>query len=179
MAFEIRIVCQSGAFGSESTGHYFSINTAVVSPMSRGFVKLNTSDPLDSPLINPGLLSSDFDLLAVREGIKMAQKFVTAPVWKGYIIEQTPALANATTDAELEEWIRNTASTSSHLVGSAGMSARDAGYGVVDPDLLLKGAVGLRIIDASVLPIVPSAHTQAATYAFAERGSDLIQEAWL
>ncbi|KAF8218301.1 aryl-alcohol oxidase-like protein [Mycena galopus ATCC 62051] len=169
----------SGAFGSESTGHYFSINTAVVSPMSRGFIKLNTSDPLDSPLINPGLLSSDFDLLAVREGIKMAQRFVTAPVWKGYIIEQTPALANATTDAELEEWIRNTASTSSHLVGSAGMSARDAGYGVVDPDLLLKGAVGLRIIDASVLPIVPSAHTQAATYAFAERGSDLIQEAWL
>jgi choline dehydrogenase-like flavoprotein len=58
------------------------------------------------------------------------------------------------------------------------MSARKAGYGVVNPDLLVKGARGLRVIDASVFPYVPSAHTQAATYVIAERGSDLIKAAW-
>lgn len=87
----------------------------------------------------------------MREGIKMTRKFLTAPAWKGYILAETPALANATTNAALEQFIRNTAGTSSHLVGSAGMSARDADYGVVDPDLRVKGASGLRIIDASVL----------------------------
>ncbi|TFK37486.1 glucose-methanol-choline oxidoreductase [Crucibulum laeve] len=58
------------------------------------------------------------------------------------------------------------------------MSARDANYGVVDPDLLVKGVEGLRIVDASILPIVPAAHTQAATYAIAERAADLIKETW-
>ncbi|KAJ7026999.1 alcohol oxidase [Mycena alexandri] len=170
-----------GGFGSTGSqpGNFFSINVAVVSPMSRGSIKLNASDPSGPPLIDPGLLRSDFDVLAMREGIKMAKKFVTAPVWKGYILEETPALANATTDAALETFIRNTAGTSSHLVGSAGMSARDADYGVVDPDLRLKGASGLRIVDASVLPIVPSAHTQAAVYVVAERGADLIKAAWV
>ncbi|KAJ6551630.1 aryl-alcohol oxidase-like protein [Mycena capillaripes] len=174
----IELKFMSGSFGGVQPGHFFSINTAVVSPMSRGSVKLNSSDPLGPPLIDPGLLRSDFDVLAMREGIKMARKFVTAPVWKSYILEEHPDLANATTDSALEEYIRNTGGTSSHLVGSAAMSARDAGYGVVNPDLLLKGATGLRIIDASVLPIVPSAHTQAATYVVAERGSDLIKEFW-
>ncbi|KAJ6460927.1 alcohol oxidase [Mycena sanguinolenta] len=169
----------AGAFAVAQPGHFFSINAAVVSPMSRGTIKLNSSNPFGPPVIDPALLQSEFDLLAVREGIKLAQKFVTAPVWEGYILELTPGLANATTDSELDEFIRNTASTSSHLCGSAAMSARNAEYGVVDPDLLLKGAAGLRIVDASVLPIVPSAHTQAATYAVAERGSDLIKNAWL
>ncbi|KAJ7176483.1 alcohol oxidase [Mycena filopes] len=166
-----------GNAGSPSD-RFFSINVAVVSPDSRGSIKLNASDPAGPPLIDPGLLRSEFDVLAMREGIKMTRKFVTAPVWKGYILAETPALAIATTDAALEEFIRNTAGTSSHLVGSAGMSARDADYGVVDPDLRVKGASGLRIIDASVLPIVPSAHTQAATYVVAERGADLVKEDW-
>ncbi|KAJ7039330.1 alcohol oxidase [Mycena alexandri] len=179
--FTIVGIPQDGGFGSTGSqpGNFFSINVAVVSPMSRGSIKLNASDPSGPPLIDPGLLRSDFDVLAMREGIKMAKKFVTAPVWKGYILEETPALANATTDAALEAFIRNTAGTSSHLVGSAGMSARDADYGVVDPDLRLKGASGLRIVDASVLPIVPSAHTQAAVYVVAERGADLIKAAWV
>ncbi|KAJ7362644.1 hypothetical protein DFH08DRAFT_683711, partial [Mycena albidolilacea] len=51
--------------------------------------------------------------------------------------------------------------------------------GVVDPDLLIKGAQVLRIIDASVFPRIPSAHTQAATYAVAERAADLIKQMWM
>ncbi|KAJ7148648.1 alcohol oxidase [Mycena crocata] len=174
----VELKFSSGSFGGLIAGHFFSINTAIVSPMSRGSITLNSSDVFGSPLIDSGLLNSDFDVLALREGIKMAQKFVTAPVWKSYILGPTADLANVTTDAGLEQFIRSTAGTSSHMVGSAGMAARNARYGVVNPDLLLKGATGLRIIDASVLPIVPSAHTQAATYVVAERGADLIKEAW-
>jgi choline dehydrogenase-like flavoprotein len=119
--------------------------------LSGGSVSLNSSNPFDAPLIDPALLTSEFDVRALREAVKMARQFVTAPVWAGYILNEVGPLANATTDAELDAVLRASAGTASHLVGTAGMSARDATYGVVDPDLLLKGAQGLRIIDASVL----------------------------
>ncbi|KAJ7471297.1 pyranose dehydrogenase [Mycena galericulata] len=174
----IELKFTSGSY-TDMAGNFFSIDTAMVSPMSRGSISLNASNPLGPPLIDPGLLASEFDVLALREGIKLARKFVAAPAWDGYILAPVPDLGNATTDAALDAYIRNTAGTSSHLVGSAGMAAPDAGYGVVNPDLLLKNAVGVRVVDASVLPIVPSAHTQAAVYVVAERGADLIKEAWL
>ncbi|KAJ7347023.1 hypothetical protein DFH08DRAFT_961415 [Mycena albidolilacea] len=58
------------------------------------------------------------------------------------------------------------------------MSATEADHGVVDPDLTVKGLGGLRIVDGSVLPYVPVAHTQAAVYIFAERAADLIKAAF-
>lgn len=82
--------------------------------------------------------------------IKLAQKLYTAPTWEGYIIEQISPPVNATDD-ELADYIRNTATTSFHAVGSAAMSAQGASYGVVDPDLRVKGVSGLRIVDASVM----------------------------
>jgi choline dehydrogenase-like flavoprotein len=159
-----------------------------------GSITLNSSNPLVPPLIDPQFLASDFDLFVVRDGLKRAQRFVTAPVFKDYILAPTVNIANLTSD-ELDQFIRNSAGTISHLVGSAGMSARGARYGVVDPDLTVKGITRLSIIDASVLvrsqyfnciatlintlkPIVPSAHTQAATYVIAERGADLVKTRW-
>ncbi|KAJ7234283.1 hypothetical protein C8J57DRAFT_1089987 [Mycena rebaudengoi] len=59
------------------------------------------------------------------------------------------------------------------------MSPKNATWGVVDPDLLLKGATGMRVIDASVMHLVPSGHTQAPTSAIPERGADLIIRQWM
>ncbi|KAJ7856682.1 aryl-alcohol oxidase-like protein [Mycena olivaceomarginata] len=161
----------------EMPGHLMTIGVAVVSPVSRGTITLSSGDPLDPPLINPGYMTSDFDLYTLTEGLKCAQRFLTAPVWRDYVLAPTVDL-NAFTPDELQQFIRNSTASTSHLAGSAGMSARGARYGVVDPDLRVKGVKGLRIIDASVLPIVPSAHTQATTYVFAERGSDLLKASW-
>ncbi|KAJ7609223.1 aryl-alcohol oxidase [Mycena polygramma] len=144
---------------------------------SGGSVSLNSSDPFAPPLIDLGLLTSDFDALALTEGIALALKFVSAPAWRGYLGAPTTDLA-AMSPAELEATIRATAGPGYHIVGTAGMSPAGAGYGVVDPDLRVKGVDGLRVIDASVLPIVPAAHTQAATYVVAERGADLIKAYW-
>lgn len=84
----------------------------------------------------------------MREGIRSARRFAAAPAWADYIVAPTN---NATTDAELDAFIRGSASSFFHPVGTARMSARGAGYGVVDPDLKVKGVRGLRIVDASVL----------------------------
>ncbi|KAJ7471308.1 pyranose dehydrogenase [Mycena galericulata] len=160
-------------------GHFFTIAAEVASPVSRGSVTINSTDPFAPPLIDPGLLANVTDLHALREGAKMAQRFVTAPVWAGYILSPANALASATDDdAALEAAIIAAAGSGPHLVGTASMSARGSTNGVVDPDLLVKGARGLRIIDASVLPFIPAAHTQVPTYVIAERAADLVKAAW-
>jgi len=125
----------------------------------------------------------------MREAIRSVLRFVAAPVWSDYIISR---VSNATTDAELDDYIRSNSGSIFHAVGTAGMSAYNASYGVVDPDLRVKKVEGLRIVDASVIvsprtpensppltialqPIVPAAHTQAPTYIIAERAADLIK----
>ncbi|KAJ7635136.1 alcohol oxidase [Roridomyces roridus] len=160
-----------------SPGNFISFKALVLTPTGRGSIALASNDPFEPPLLDPGLLAGDFDLFLAREGIKHAYKFFQTPVWDDLIIEPITDLLSLTTD-ELNDFIRNTSVSTGHIVSTAAMSARDADYGVVNPDLLVKGASGLRIIDASVMPFIVSGHTQAATYVIAERGADLIKERW-
>lgn len=117
-------------------------------------MSLNTTNPFGKPIIDLGLFTTQFDILAAIEGIKMTQDFYKAPVWKNFIIAQTLPALNST-EAQLEDYIRNSTIPTMHAVGTAAMSARDATYGVVNPDLLVKGASGLRIVDASVMVGTP------------------------
>ncbi|KIJ31290.1 GMC oxidoreductase [Sphaerobolus stellatus SS14] len=172
------LLSNSGASGG-STGSGFSVAVIIVSPASRGTIGLSSNNPFQQPVINTGALTSDFDVLALKEGFKMAKQFVTAPVFKDYIINlATPAAADNATDAEVEAYIRNTVITAYHITGTAAMTAQNADYGVVNPDLTVKGVKGLRIVDASIFPFIPSGHTQAPTYIIAERAADLIKAAW-
>ncbi|KAJ7604451.1 aryl-alcohol oxidase-like protein [Roridomyces roridus] len=158
--------------------HFITFGLLMLTPTSRGSITLASNNPFDPPLVDPGLLASPVDLALSREAVAKAYRFVQAPVWKDYIIAPTTDLGTLTTD-ELDVFIQTTASSSGHIVGTAAMSARDASYGVVNPDLLVKGASGLRIIDASIMPMIPTAHTQAGTYAIAERGADLVKGRWV
>ncbi|KAJ6509684.1 aryl-alcohol oxidase precursor [Mycena vulgaris] len=164
--------------GLGSPGNFISFIVAVVSPVSRGSITLSSGDPFAAPRIDPGLLASEFDVLALSDAVKLVHKFVSAPVWRGYLVAPTVDLAGMS-QAELEANIRDSVQPGSHIVGTASMSPRGAHYGVVDPDLRVKGIAGLSVIDASVLPRIPGAHTQAATYVVAERGADLVKDRWM
>ncbi|KAG6827482.1 hypothetical protein H0H93_015587, partial [Arthromyces matolae] len=143
-----------------------------------GYVTLKTANPFDDPLIDPGLLTSGYDKLALREAVKAAMRFVAAPAWTDYIIRPDLGLQYVTTDAELDQFILQWVTINFHGVGTASMSAKGANHGVVDPDLRVKGCLGLRVVDASVMPYVPAAHTQAPVYIIAERAADLIKQFW-
>jgi choline dehydrogenase-like flavoprotein len=156
-------------------GNYMTVITNLISPTSRGNIQLKSSNPLDQPLINPNLLGTDFDIATIREAVKASKRFLSASAWKEFIVGPVGDFANVTTDAEIEQYARNHGDTVIHMVGTAGMSPKGADWGVVDPDLKVKNAEGLRIVDASVIPIVGNAHTQAPVYIFAERAADLIK----
>lgn len=141
---------------------------------------LNTSDPFTAPLIDPGFYTSDIDFKIMKFGIRSVQRFLTATAWKDYIIEPVNGANNTTagTDADLEEYVRSNTITVFHPTGTSSLSPVGADWGVVDPDLRVKGVSGLRIVDLSVLPIVPAAHPQVPTYIVGERAGDLIKQAW-
>lgn len=109
---------------------------------------LSSKDPFAPPIIDPNFLHTQFDIFTMREAVKMARRFVAAPVWRDYIIASTN---NATTDDELDQFIRNNTGSIFHPVGTASMSPKGATFGVVDPDLRVKGVAGLRVVDASVV----------------------------
>ncbi|KAF8888873.1 alcohol oxidase [Infundibulicybe gibba] len=159
-------------------GNFIAGGAVVLNPTSRGSIKLKSSNPFDAPIIDPALLKTDFDRVVMREAIKSIQKFYAASAWAGYVVAPTNGFENAVDDASIDEYNKNTTQTIFHPVGTASMSAKGAKGGVVDPDLRVKKVGGLRVVDASVIPFVPSAHPQAVVYVFGERASDLIKAAY-
>ncbi|KAF8959801.1 aryl-alcohol oxidase [Flammula alnicola] len=163
---------------STSGDHIITMGIAVVSPASRGSLILGSNNLLDAPIIDPGLLTAEIDLVSAREAIKSSRQFFAAKAWQGYVLNELAETRNATSDDLLDAYIRQTASTAWHPIGTAAMSAPDAKYGVVDPDLRLKQADGLRVVDASIMPYVIAGHTQTPVYVIAERAADMIKDAW-
>ncbi|KAI0687622.1 alcohol oxidase [Cytidiella melzeri] len=165
----------SGAFPA---GNFFTGFTVVVSPSSRGSISLNSTNPFDAPVINPGYLTTEFDIVVMREAIKSLRRFMAAPAWNGWLIDEFGDFKQAQTDPEIDEYSRNNAQTINHVCGTAAMGktgSKGAGSGVLNSDLTVKGTIGLRVVDASAFPFIPAAHTQVPTYILAERAADIIK----
>ena len=115
-----------------------------------GSVKLASSDPFTFPLMNPNFFSTEFDRFAMLEAVKGARRFAATAPWQGFIVSRFGVMGAAETDDEINAAARDSVVTIWHPASSARMSPRGAKFGVVDPDLLVKGVAGLRIVDASV-----------------------------
>ncbi|KZV75245.1 GMC oxidoreductase [Peniophora sp. CONT] len=159
------------------TGHFMSMGAVLVSPTSRGSVALASASAFDAPLIDPGFLKTESDLLILTEAVKAAHRFTSSPAWSDYIIDSFGDSANTTSDAAIADYIRNVAETFRHPLGTARMTGLNDTGGVVSSDLLVKGVHGLRIVDASIFPKIFGSHMQAPLYAVAERAVDLVKAA--
>ncbi|KAK6948189.1 hypothetical protein Daesc_009953 [Daldinia eschscholtzii] len=144
---------------------------------SRGSVKLASDNIQDHPLIDPNYLSTAVDRYAIREAIKMQIKFVgsDATIMGREIIDGATSvpgfdqvLSKDSTDEYIDALLRAGVGTCFHPMGTAAMGS------VVDTDLLVKGVHNLRIVDASVFPVVITGHTQVATFALAEQAAEII-----
>ncbi|KAF7291088.1 Alcohol oxidase [Mycena kentingensis (nom. inval.)] len=160
-----------------ATGKFFTISVSAVSPSSRGTISLASADPFAAPLIDLNLVGTQVDLVVMREAIRSALRFATNPAFKGYISGPPMGLSSTTpTDAELDALIKANSVPIFHAAGTASVSPFGAKWGVLDPNLRVKGVEGLRVVDVSVLPYIVSAHTQMAAYLVGERGADMIKE---
>lgn len=116
-----------------------------------GTLTIDSSNPFDSPVIDPAFFTAPVDVAAARDAIRNIRKFFTAKSWNGYIISEISKSAGAESDDELDTFVSGNFGTAWHPVSTAAMSPKGADYGVVDPDLRVKGVYGLRIVDASVM----------------------------
>ncbi|KAH9920536.1 GMC oxidoreductase [Epithele typhae] len=143
-------------------------------PFSRGTIHATSADPLAPPAIDPHYFEEPADLAAYVEQIKFARRLArTAPFAAvlGKELNPGPAVAS---DAELARWLKKHMTTVHHTAGACAMLPRDRG-GVVDPQLRVYGTTGLRVVDLSVVPLIPGAHTQSVVYAVAEQAADVIK----
>ena len=113
-------------------------------------MKIKSNNPFDDPLIDLGLLSHPFDMAAIKEGIRIARRFYSSAAWDGYITGFRGPDPDQLSNEDFEKIVRDGAFTFLHPVGTASMSSKNSKRGVVDHELKLKGATGIRIVDASV-----------------------------
>lgn len=126
-----------------------------------GSVTITSSNPFDPPAIDPNMLTTDFDIFAMVDAVKNIKRFLAAPAFKGFVEGPFGTFAQAKTDAELETYVRTNTTTIFHPTGTASMAKTSANNGVVNPNLTVKGADGLRIVDASVfVSIINSNHEE-------------------
>lgn len=137
---------------------------------SRGSISINTTDPFATPVINPRVLSNPLDIILLTDGIKFTRDVLNTAALSPLKTNETFPGLTVSTDQELEAYIRSTLTTLNHHVGTSSMLPRELG-GVVDSELRVYGTIGLRIVDASIMPMLPAAHLQATVYAVAEKVS--------
>lgn len=110
---------------------------------------MSSSDPFAHPIINPNYFSTEFDRYTMREAFKMSRRFLSGPAWSDYIVKPLQ-LDGEPIDDEIDAYFRQATGSIYHPVGTAAMTAENAGFGVVNPDFRVKGVCGLRIVDASI-----------------------------
>ncbi|KAJ2971556.1 hypothetical protein NUW58_g9383 [Xylaria curta] len=146
--------------------------------LSRGIVHARSSSIFDNdpPILDPRLCSRVFDCEIVRMGLEFNDRLITTDAMAALLPVPPPGLG--TEDLKnrtgLMEVIRSMVHTEFHPSGTAAMMPRSAG-GVVDTGLRVYGTRNLRVVDASILPLIPGGHIQSAIYAVAEKAADIIK----
>jgi choline dehydrogenase len=153
----------------------FTFHVCQLRPESRGRVGLKSANPLDDPAIFANYLATDEDRRAIREGVKMMRKVAAQPALDPYRSAEYSPGPSVQTDAEIDDWIRKTAETIYHPVGTCRMGAAGDPMAVVDSDCRVRGLQGLRVVDASVMPTLVGGNTNAPTIMIAEKISDVIR----
>lgn len=142
-------------------------------PFSRGAVTLASADPLDRPIIDPNYLSHSDDVRCAVAGVRWNLEILYSKAFDDIRGEEVAPGAHLRRDADLESFVRRTASTTWHPAGTCKMG-HDA-MAVVDSRLKVHGIKGLRVVDASIMPTIVSGNTNAPTIMIAEKAADLIR----
>ncbi|MBU0557175.1 MAG: GMC family oxidoreductase N-terminal domain-containing protein [Alphaproteobacteria bacterium] len=153
--------------------HKLACGVVVLNQRSRGWMTLRSTDPNDRPAITLNIMDDPWDMQTMIRGIREARRiYRTAPQAALTGTELMPG-DQVQSDDEMEDWVRQVVEIGQHAVGSCTMgTGPDA---VVDPALRVKGVTGLRVIDASVMPTVPGANTNATVIMIGEKGADLVK----
>lgn len=149
-----------------------TLNSAYLRPRSRGTVRLASPDPAAAPLIDPNYWSDRHDRTLAIAGLRLARDIMNQPALKRFVLAEVLPGTRSQTDQDLFGYACANAKTDHHPVGTCRIGPASNAASVVTPDLRVIGLEGLRVVDASVMPRVPSCNTNAPTIMVAEKGAD-------
>ncbi len=144
-------------------------------PESTGYVRATSTDPIKAPIVQPNYLAAEVDQRITIAGLKLVRQLFNSRELAPYFDRETLPGSEVGSDDELLDFARQRGNTGFHLVGTCRMGPEEDRRSVVDDELRVLGVQALRVIDASIMPMLPSANTFAATIAIAEKGADLIR----
>ncbi|KAL5354417.1 hypothetical protein ACLOAV_000506 [Pseudogymnoascus australis] len=157
--------------------HGIVLVACLARPLSMGTIHITSSDPQIDPDIDPGYLTHPADIEVFSKGLELLEKMAATSPFKEKIKRRYhPVDLDVTDKKSAEEYLRNTCVTEYHPIGSVAMGKK--GVGAVDDRLKVWGAKGVRVVDASVMPLHVSGNIVSSVYAIAEKASDLIKEDW-
>lgn len=159
-----------------STSNNIGIQVALQHPFSRGTLMINSKNAFSAPTIDPSYFAVDIDRQIMGSGAAWVRKLVASGPFKSAITGETGGSAGLTGSA-LTTYIQGLASTEYHPHGTCSMLPEDMG-GVVDTRLVVYGTNNVRVIDSSIIPLHISAHLMSTTYGIAEKGADIIKQAY-
>jgi len=145
-------------------------------PESVGYVRIKSPDPDAAPTIQPNYLQAQLDRKVVIRAMKMARAFMKTPSLASYYDGEELPGAEVTSEEALLDYARHTGNTGYHVIGTCSMGPAGNRMSVVDAELRVHGLDRLRVVDASVMPLMVSANTYAATTMIAEKAADMIKK---
>lgn len=163
----------------------FGVFPMMLRPKSRGYIKLQSKNPLRYPLLYHNYLTHYDDVAVLREGVKAAVSFVETQAMKRFGARfhdrKVPNCQHLEmyTDDYWDCAVKQYTMTIYHMSGTTKMGTPDDPFAVVDDQLRVYGVQGLRVIDASIMPTVTSGNIVAPVIMIGEKGSDMIKELWL
>jgi len=167
--FEANYVGSLGYTG----GNFITLFATVMQPFARGSVHIDPRNPRGKPVIDPRYASNGYDLTALVEAAKFSRRIAqTEPMRSSWSAETEPGDA-VQTDAQWRQFATQNLGSFYHPVGTCALLPKRDG-GVVDAELRVYGTSNLRVVDNSIIPIIPSAHIQTAAYAIAEIAAEKI-----
>jgi 4-pyridoxate dehydrogenase len=151
----------------------FGIRPTLLHPDSRGEILLRSADPRDPPRIRYKFFSAPDDLPRLRQGFRIARDLAHRSPLDPFRDTETNPGDRVQSDAEIDAWLRATVITAHHPAGTCAMGTLPGS--VLDPELRVHGIAGLRVVDASAMPDLVSAHINACVLMLAEKAADLIR----
>jgi choline dehydrogenase len=157
----------------ERDGHAFTLAPVLLTPRSRGALRLRSADPGAKPAIRGNHLTEPEDIASLVAGIKLAREIVSrGPLNQAAGRELFPG-TEIEDDERIEDDVRRRAELLYHPAGTCRMGGDEEA--VVDPALRVRGVSGVRVVDASIMPVIPGGNTNAPTIMIAEKAADLIR----
>ena len=144
-------------------------------PESTGYVEATTTDVFENPIVQPNYMSHPEDRRLTLAGMRLVRRMLSTPELAPFLEAETLPGPHAQSDDELMDHARQTGVTTYHLIGTARMGPASDPSAVVDDRLRVHGVEGLRVVDASIMPSMPSANTYASTLMIAERAADWLR----